>query len=74
MLGGLAPRAEPRLLNSGGENATEVHYKQRRGTGFRRVDEGMNALMNKEEAAAQGSAAAEIGNNSAKGKTMWNTL
>ena len=25
---------------SGGENATEVRYKQRRGTGFRREDEG----------------------------------
>lgn len=24
----------------GGENATEVRYKQRRGTGFRREDEG----------------------------------
>ena len=34
---------------------------------------GMNAPMNKEEAAAQGSAAAEMGNNSAKGKTTWNT-
>lgn len=40
MLGGLAPRAKPRLLNSGGENATEVRYKQRWGTGFRREDEG----------------------------------
>ena len=34
---------------------------------------GMNAPKNKEEAAAQGSAAAEIGNNCAKGKTTWNT-
>jgi len=35
---------------------------------------GMNAPRNKEEAAAQGSAAAEIGNNSVKRKTTWNAF
>ena len=35
---------------------------------------GKNAPRNKEEAAAQGSAAAEMGNNSAKGKITWNTF
>ena len=73
MLGGLAPRAKPRLLNSGGENATGVQSSKGGGRGLGERMRGMNASMNKEEAAAQGSAAAEMGNNSAKGKTTWNT-
>ena len=61
MLGGLVPRAKPRLLNSGGENATEVQSSKGGGRGLGERMRGMNAPRNKEEAAAQESAAAEIG-------------
>lgn len=73
MLGGLAPIAKHQSLNSGGENATGVQTSKGGGRGLGERMMGKNALRNKEEAAAQGSAAAEMGNNSAKGKTTWNT-
>lgn len=73
MLGGLAPIAKHQSLNSGGENATGVQTSKGGGRGLGERKRGKKALRNKEEAAAQGSAPAEIGNNCAKGKTTWNT-
>ena len=60
-------------IRSGGENATGVQTSKGGGRGLGERMRGMNAPKKKEEAAAQGSAAAEMGNNSAKGKTTWNT-